>query len=325
MNKSLILILLLLVSSISSADHQDPVANTQVNVQTDLFERSVEDWNGFESRLTLDKSDTSSFQSKKGLDDITPESESSINSNASSLSSIRASELEDRGRAKLLEENLTNEIFVDETSPLQIQNQKDAELIANATDALMNQLIGVLKEHFDVDCKSEKGPIEIEPQYYIDLKKEQSKNTVYNKTICEELRNQYSCHDTLTVKCTKRGMKWDPFQYKVIRIPGDVIYHSARDLGYAVHWKKKRNGWHLYQNHQGWRAYLASYLKVKLEQIGEQITFPYGNRGVGDSTHPVYDQWRIVFDEYEFGYHFRTGTEICEAFEETWSETCTLN
>jgi hypothetical protein len=244
------------------------------------------------------------------------------------LNAISDTSLENAGRAKRASEEYRfydeNELEPDYSKPGNLMHKEDMTAIADGTSTIMGDLISKLKT-IDIDCKTEKGPIQKEPVYYIDIKREEQKQTDYDQFFCEELKNKYSCQDTLSMECTKRGMKWNPFQYKVIRIPGDIIYHSARDLGHAVHWKKKRKGWHLYQNHAGWRAYLARHLGVKLEQIGEQIIFPYGARGVGDATHPVYDQWRIVFDEYEFGYNFRTGTEICEAFEETWSETCTLN
>jgi conjugal transfer mating pair stabilization protein TraN len=97
-----------------------------------------------------------------------------------------------------------------------------------------------------------------------------------------------------------------------VDIPGNVIYHGARDLGYSIKWKKKRHGWHLHQQSYGWRVYLSKYLKIPLEKIDDTISFPFGNRGVGQSsnTHPVYDQWRIVFDTYRLGYVYKSQDKL---------------
>jgi hypothetical protein len=49
----------------------------------------------------------------------------------------------------------------------------------------------------------------------------------------------------------------------------------------------------LHQQSYGWRVYLSKYLKIPLEKIDDTISFPFGNRGVGDNTHPVYDPGQL--------------------------------
>jgi hypothetical protein len=118
-------------------------------------------------------------------------------------------------------------------------------------------------------------------------------------------------------------MKWNPWQYKVEKVPGRVVYDQARHLGYAVFWKKKRYGWHISSNSRGWRVFLSRYLNIPLIQIDRNISFPNGNRGVGDIT-PLYDQWRVKWDHYLIGYKYRDGVEICTEWAEEWTERCVL-
>ena len=199
----------------------------------------------------------------------------------------------------------------------------DAEEIADATDKTIGDLVSKLKE-FGVDCKTVKGSVQKEPVYYIDIKREQQKNVEYDQFFCEEPRNTYNCNNTLTTRCIRRGKRWHAWQDKTVRIDGDTIYRNANYLGYSIKWKRKRHGWHLRQDSAGWRQFLSSHLNIPIEQIHEQIHFPDGARGVGSATHPVYERWRIVFDQYEFKYKYREGYEVCEQWEDTWNERCTL-
>ena len=65
---------------------------------------------------------------------------------------------------------------------------KDAKKIAKGQDELMRNLLEKLAD-VGVDCKTVKGPLEQEPTYYLQVEKEVQKDTVYNQTFCEELRN----------------------------------------------------------------------------------------------------------------------------------------
>jgi conjugal transfer mating pair stabilization protein TraN len=108
----------------------------------------------------------------------------------------------------------------------------------------------------------------------------------------------FDCQDEQYYGPWREEQKW-------INIPGDDVFHGARHLGYKVHWKKKRNGWHIHNNSEEWRKYLSSYLKIpidgELESIGPKIEFPFGARGILP-THPVYQDWIVVFNAYRFGY-----------------------
>lgn len=60
-----------------------------------------------------------------------------------------------------------------------------------------------------------------------------------------------------------------------------------------------------------------------IEQVREDVIFPASGRGVGN-INPVYCRWRVVWDEYEFGYWYRDKYSVCEAWSEDWNEVCKL-
>lgn len=312
----------------SFADYRDPEVRTHVNKQTSYLkdtlgdeQASIEDFTG-----NLDKSKAAIGSSDKALSDISEivgSNKNEVIQESDHLSEINADDLESKGREGLIKENVINDLYVDYSKPLNKQHAKDAELLANAQNDLFTNLFGKMRE-LGVDCKTVKGDKVQEPEYYIQIKTTQHKDTIYNQTFCEELRNKYNCRDSLALRCTKKGIRWNAWQDKTVKIDGDTIYRNANHLGYSIKWKRKRHGWHLKQDSAGWRQFLSSHLNIPIEQIHEQIHFPNGARGVGSATHPVYERWRIVFDQYEFKYKYREGTEICEKWDEQWTERCSL-
>ena len=120
-----------------------------------------------------------------------------------------------------------------------------------------------------------------------------------------------------------RGCVYGTWMVKSFKIGGSDFYNSARHLGYSIKWKKKRHGWHVHQDGNGWKNFIVSRNKLRSEQV-KDVTFPHGARGYGD-THPVYDQWRVVFSEYEVKYQYRSATEVCEQWQEDWNEVCYLS
>jgi hypothetical protein len=187
--------------------------------------------------------------------------------------------------------------------------------------------------------------VEKEPAYYLQIEKTQHKDTVYNKTICEELRNQYRCTDSVSLTCKKKGKKYGKWQTKKIKFSGATLHDQKMNWGYAS--KQHRKYWHWYitphhpqnsgisQVDSCWsnnpaaiiadaRAYFASSLKVDIEQIGRNITFPHAGRGIGYSLFQTV-RWRQVWNEYEFGYQYRDASDICAEWQEDWTERCDLN
>jgi len=299
-------------------------ALTNKNDISNFFNQEIKDKQQLESFLANSQQEAEQgIESKRAVEALGIK-EQELEHKTSELNAVNANSLENKGqeeRAK--EENAYYErLEVDYNDPKIINHKKDIDKIAEASEKLMSRLTEGLKE-LGINCKQVKGDRELEPEYAIEIEKEQQKDTVYNQHICEELRSRYNCSDTVTLKCAKKGMQWDPWQYKEVQIPGDTVYHGAKHLGYAIFWKKKRWGWHLSFDSSGWRVFLANHLGIPLEQIGEQIHFPGGARGIG-GTHPVYERWRIVFNYYVFGYDYRDGHEVCAQWQEDWHEVCKL-
>lgn len=302
---------------------------TQVNEVTDLFDKHIENKDLLLQNMKEQNDNAmEQIKSRKHHDFIEgiDEAEGKINE----LNSIKETDLEGAGRQKRVSKEYQfydeNELEPDYTKSGNNMHKLDSDEIVTGTEKTMRQVgIDLMKNLIELgfDCKTVKGAIHKEPTYYIEIKREDQKNTEYDQFFCEEPRNQYSCNDSVSLNCVKRGMKWNPWQYREVQIAGDTVYHGAKHLGHAIFWKKKRWGWHLNFDSAGWRVFLSNHLGIPLEQIHPQIHFPGGARGIG-GTHPVYEQWRIVFDAYVFGYSYRDGNEICEQWAEDWTERCVL-
>ena len=212
--------------------------------------------------------------------------------------------------------------------PQVIRHKEDIDDIAKASEKLIARLFDKLKE-LGVDCKQKKGPIEIEPELYIEIEREKQKEVTYDKYLCEYLRNRYNCRDTLT--CKVKGMRWNPWQDREIALDGKMLYHTYPDWGWSVKWKHKRHGWHISgsrgsesslspeQINFQVRQFIANSLGVSIEQIHEVIGFPPSGRGIGNIT-PLYSRWRVAWDQYVFKYKFRDGYLGCFDWQERWDE-----
>ena len=341
----IVLMLIIIVAS-SRADanrHQ-----TNKNDISNLFNQEIEDRQGLDKFLENSKKQAESgVGNKAGLQELGT-NEGELENKTSELNSINANSLESRGqeeRAK--EENAYYEVLeIDYTDPKILNHKKDIDKIADANEKLTSLLIEGLRD-LDIDCKTVKGDKELEPEYALEIEKEHFKDVTYNRQSCEELRNRYNCNDTVTLKCSKTGLRYGEWQHKTIKLPGHALHHEKGNWGYAVKWKNKRWGWHITPYHpKGWgeyqidspwrndpaaiiadaRLYLAIKLGVQLEQIREDVGFPLGGRGVddGSSINPVGCRWRVAWNEYEFTYYYRDTYPVCEVWSEDWNEVCRL-
>ena len=192
-----IYIIYILAAADAYGKYLDPTTKVNANEQTDLFDKSVDDWSGLQSQIQSQKqSIVGGIKSEQELDALAKENKSQIQSGASSLSSIKATDLNSRGQEEVLKENVLNDLYVDFSRPFNKQHMVDAKKIAKGQDKLLANLLPKLKE-LGVDCKTVKGPVEKEPAYYLQIERTQHKDTIYNKTICEDLRNQYDCTDSV--------------------------------------------------------------------------------------------------------------------------------
>ena len=333
-----------LLAHATYGEYHDVTTRVNINEQTDLFEKSTGDYSGLQREIEGQKdSAMDSVRSAGGMDWLAKESREEIEQQADELSSIKATDLNPHGTQGMVKQNVINELYVDYSKLLNKQHLVDAKKLAKGQDELMRNLLEKLQD-IGVDCKTVKGPIEQEPTYYLKMEQQQHKDTVYNKTICEELRNTYQCNDSVSLTCTRKGKGYGEWEARIIRFPGHVLHNEKMNWGYAVKWKNKRWGWHITPDHQQapgetqvdsiWlnnpgaiiadaRAYIAAKLGVLIEQIGEHVGFPYSGRGVGN-INGGFTRWRVVWDEYEFTYYFREAFDTCEEWFEDWTERCKL-
>ena len=342
------MIRLLLVICLLSSPSVVLARATNINEVTDLFDRSVESKDQYIEDLSgIRAGGISNIEKGKSLQHIQEIDKSEAE--ASRLSSIRAVDLDEEGRNARNSEEYS---FYDEgdfepdlTKPGNREHKRDVIDIVNLIAELLSNLTFELKE-LGVDCKTVKGPVQREPIYRIEVKREAQNNTEYDQFFCEEPRNKYNCKDSVSLTCKRKGKGYGEWEPRTIRFNGHVLHNEKENWGWAVHWKTKRWGWHIQSHHPqggGWfgspsespwqnnpaaiiadaRAYIAAQLGVSLEQIGEDVDFPPSGRGEG-SINPVGHRWRVVWDEYEFGYSYRDAYDICEEWEEDWTESCKL-
>ena len=132
--------------------YEDPVAKTNINPKTDLFEKEIEDYGAFESRMgSLKAQAVEGVNIPGNLELITDKTDDEIKAAAGDLSSIRATDLEARGREEVLRTGMT-ELHVDYINPLNTQHQKDAVSIADSSGELLGKVLVLFKE-FGIDCR----------------------------------------------------------------------------------------------------------------------------------------------------------------------------
>jgi len=323
------------------ADYLDPTGKTNVNVQTNLFKESVGNVQEFEGQIDEGRNAAIGKLNSpnEGVGFISGKSQEEVESNASSLSAINANDLQDKGTQKMLEENIIEEIYIDETKPLNIEHQKDAKKIADASDLLLAKLMDLLKA-LDVDCKTVKGNKEIEPEYHLEIKKEKTKDTVYNKTLCEELRNKYNCTDTLSMSCKTKVMQWEDWQDRTIDFGGADIYWNLVGWMYSYKWDDREFGLHIKQEPHVMAdigreiakrigattdqvAYVASIkptYKVKLGGVFFEAKTP--GQGFGQIFH--LEKKSYTWEIFKFSYKYREGKLVCGEWNEEWNEECRL-
>ena len=224
--------------------YRDPIAKTNINPKTDLFEKEIEDYGTFRDHMgSLREQAAQGIGAPGNLELISDKTDDEIKAAASDLNAIKANDLQVKGQEEVLRTDMM-ELHVDYTDPLIAGHKKDASRIAEASGVLLGKLTELFKE-FGIDCRTVKGNKVIEPEYYIDVKKEQVKDTVYTKTMCEELRNRYSCHDVLTTKCKRRGAVGE-LKY-IVRMTwyhavGGLGFYGKTKLGYEYDFYLSRDG-----------------------------------------------------------------------------------
>lgn len=329
--------------------YRDPIAKTNINPKTDLFEKEIEDYGTFRDHMgSLKEQATQGIASPGNIELITDKTDDEIKAVAGDLSIIKATDLEARGGEEVLRTGIMEELHVDYTNPLNAAHQKDAVSIADASGDLLGKVLVLFKE-FGIDCRAAQGNKVIEPEYHIEIKKEQIKDTFYTKTMCEEPRNKYNCQDILSMRCSKRGIRWGLWQSRQIVISGSELFRSGKTVFWVDHTGRScfeyklsvgprtiggffsaprtipPNSYHV--------ALMREFLVTKhpgstLDNISTEMSswwsgglfsvdgWYYGGRRLG---HKDYG-WR----SYTVNYQYRDGYPVCEQWSEDWNETCIL-
>lgn len=347
MKNGLILILFFLFALNAHA-----MARTNINEVTDLFEVNIE--NKEQEFRELQKNNDNALEnirSENGLK-LVPAMDGDVNGKIAELNAIKDTNLDDAGREKRGSEEYRfydeNEFEPSYTKLGNKMHREDAMTIAIGSRKKLDELLVELHK-IGVDCKTVKGPKQKEPTFFIDLNRVEQKNTDYDLHFCELLRNKYNCTDELKVKCTMTGPRYGEWQYKTIRFGGAELHNSKVDWGYARKRCRKEWDWLITPNHPKrgvfgygdslqvdscWRdnpaaiiadarVFIAGKVGAGLDQIREDIVFPPEGRGIGNQFWGV-GRWRHPWEEYEFGYWYRDIYQVCELWDEDWTEECKL-
>lgn len=319
------IILCALIAKTVFADYVDPTEKTNVNTQTDLFEKSVDDAKGMEIELEAGKSKTlRGFDNPKTIEDVTGYNGSKLEAETTGLKGIKASDLNDKGKEAMNQNHGVQDMFVDEDRPLFAAYARDAKNIAEASGRLLGRLHDVLKE-IGVNCQTVKGNREVEPDYRIETVQEKTKDTVYSMSTCEELRNKYSCTDKLKLSCSRKGMEWESWQHgRSMTFDGPEAYSS---YPWFYTRKVEREHFQHYINDIPWvRNEISKTIAAKLGVAPEQVEYIGEGRERGLRGLMVVQLGKKSYVQRYFKllYKYREGHETCAEWNEEWRETCVL-
>ena len=120
--------------------YRDPIAKTNINPKTDLFEKEIEDYGTFRDHMgSLKEQVTQGITSSGNLELISDKTGDEIKSAASDLNAIKVSDLQVKGQEEVLRTDMM-ELHVDYTDPLIAGHKKDASRIAEASGVLLGKL-----------------------------------------------------------------------------------------------------------------------------------------------------------------------------------------
>ena len=125
--------------------YRDPIAKTNINPKTDLFEKEIEDYGTFRDHMgTLREQAVNGIGSPGNLELISDKTDDEVKAAASDLNVIKVSDLQVKGQEEVLRTDMM-ELHVDYTDPLIAGHKKDASRIAEASGVLLGKLRSYLK------------------------------------------------------------------------------------------------------------------------------------------------------------------------------------
>ncbi|WP_341751209.1 hypothetical protein [Candidatus Tisiphia endosymbiont of Piscicola geometra] len=206
--RQIVLIVLVVTITCAEAQYLDPINKTNINEVDPLFEKNIDNYQSWSRQIEDSKAGFArGVENSQGLGDLVGHDK--LQSEADRLSSIEAEDLSNKGWEESAKDPFYNEMFVDYSRPGMMAHKQDAEMIANASGKMMDNLLGQLRD-IGVDCKTVKGNKEIEPQYFMELSRRDERakgDTIYDQYFCERLRNRYACVDGLTLQCLQFSEK----------------------------------------------------------------------------------------------------------------------
>ena len=324
---------------------ENTVVRTNINPVNDFLDQEITDRKGLEVLVENSKQQGQQAIENQQLIHELSIQESELEGKVSTLNAINANDLESQGfNERNKEENrYYNDFELDYSGAGISEHKKDIDLIVDASSNLLAKFTDGLKE-LGIDCKTVKGNKEIEPEYIIEVKKEQHKDTIYNKHICEELRNRYSCTDSLKLNCKKPGIQWGEWQEKEIHIPAAELFNFGKSIFWIDHTGKRCFEYKLTVGKTNFLGldippdaskvlWMREFLAAKhagstIENISEQMSsswyggifsidgWSYGGRVVGYKDH--------AWQTYLVKYQYRDGKPVCLEWSEEWNEECRL-
>ena len=308
---------------------------TNKNDISNLFNQEIEDRQSLEQFL-----EDSSREAQKGVEgkaaiDALGQKEGVLQQKAAELDVVNANDLEARGREeRVREENVYfDKLEIDYLNPQVVNHKNDIDKIVDATNKLASKLLDGLRD-IGIDCKQIKGNKELEPNYSLDIKKEDFKETIYERKVCEVLRNQYNCRDSLLLRCAKKGIAFGSWQNRTmvmtfVTIPERWWTVDRWENSYCACGRWRINPAY----NQEIAIHIAGTIKAWLDQVyvGHQniVVIPRPNLSTNVDWSDCHEKWGEFYSDQRwakviFHYQYKPSYEICEQWTEDWNEVCKL-
>ena len=312
---------------------------TNKNDISNLFNQEIEDRQSLEQFLEDSSSEAQKGVEGKAAIDALGQKEGALQQKAAELDAVNANYLEARGREERVREDNAyfDKLEIDYSSPQVVNHKNDIDKIADATNKLASRLFDGLR-NIGIDCRRIKGDKELEPNYFLNIKKEDFKETIYERKVCEVLQNQYNCRDSLTLRCTKKGIAWNPWQNRtMVKTFGELSMHwwtvgryNNSTNGHSISCGK----WTINSVYrQEMATYIAGIIGARLEQVYVDyqniVLIPALDCGSVNVDFSNCDlRWclysGISSARVTLHYQYREGYPTCEQWSEDWNEICKL-
>ena len=325
------LLRVLLMLFISSAAQG---ALTNKNQTNDYLSDQIGNLSGMQEDLNQMLSNTKNQikandgNSPEGLDFITDQSASELNMHTQDLQSVRASDLDARGRDTLQDKEDIRDLHIDYSKPFNKRYKQSAKRLVKHYISQLEPLFSELEE-IGINCDLEKGPTNIEPGMQERDESLIIENEEYNQEFCEQLNNQYSCLSTLHLTCKEEGLLWSAPVEKELILDGLDVYYHHRNWLYEE--KKRRKLWggltERYVNYRissnsdvvnSIRNFIANKEGYSRDEIGNDLDI------TSEGKRLVIARNRYASEIYKIKYRISSSRRVCHSWLEEWVDRCVL-